>query len=58
MLARLLLAYQHEYDEGMHDLYAFKLFMYRWVRDHVMDEDHRIGEYLAMTKGGVQADHG
>ena len=56
-LARLLLAYQQEYDAGMHDLRAFKQFMYRWVRDHVMDEDHRIGEYLAMTQIGAQADH-
>jgi hemerythrin len=45
-LSRTLFAYKREYDEGQRDLYSFKHFMYRWVRDHIMDEDRRIGDFL------------
>ena len=42
-LTRILLSYQKEYESGGADLYAFKQFMFRWVRDHIMDEDKKIG---------------
>jgi hemerythrin-like metal-binding protein len=45
-LTRTLVAYAKEYDQGKTDLYAFKQFMFRWVRDHIMDEDRKIGIYL------------
>lgn len=45
-LTRTLLAYKKEYENGTKDLYSFKNFMFRWVRDHIMDEDKKIGLYL------------
>jgi hemerythrin len=45
-LTKILLSYKKDYDEGKTDLYNFKQFMFRWVRDHIMDVDHQIGVYL------------
>ena len=45
-LTRTLLAYKKQYDEGEKDLYSFKHFMFRWVRDHIMDEDMKIGLFV------------
>ena len=45
-LTKILLSYKKDYDEGKTDLYDFKQFMFRWVRDHIMDVDHKIGEHL------------
>ncbi len=45
-LTRILMAYARDYDKGKTDLYAFKQFMFRWVRDHIMDEDRKIGIFL------------
>ena len=45
-LTRILMAYAKDYEKGKTDLYAFKQFMFRWVRDHIMDEDRKIGVYL------------
>lgn len=49
-LTRILLAYKDEYDHGRQDLYAFKQFTFRWVRDHIMDEDRRIADYVSHRK--------
>ena len=46
-LTRILLAYKEDYDQGRRDLYAFKQFMFRWVRDHIMDEDKKIAAYVS-----------
>jgi len=45
-LTRILIAYHKEYLEGKRDLYAFKNFMFSWVRDHIMDEDREIGLFI------------
>jgi hemerythrin len=45
MTARLE-SYKQDYDDGKTDLYAFKLFMYNWIKDHIMREDKKIGAYL------------
>lgn len=42
-LTRILLSYKKDYENGETDLYSFKQFMFRWVRDHIMDEDKKIG---------------
>lgn len=42
-LTRTLMAYAKDYEKGNTDLYAFKQFMFRWVREHIMDEDRKIG---------------
>lgn len=44
-LTRTLLSYREEIQAGTTSLYAFKQFMFRWVRDHIMDEDRKIAEY-------------
>ena len=49
-LTRILMAYAKEYDQGKTDLYAFKQFMFRWVRDHIMDEDRKIGIFLKTSR--------
>lgn len=50
-LRRVLLAYKKAYDNGEKDLYSLKQFMLRWVRDHIMDVDKKIGEYArSMSK--------
>ena len=45
-LARILMTYSKDYETGKTDLYAFKQFMFRWVREHIMNKDQRIGYYL------------
>ncbi len=45
-LTRTLLAYARNYEKGKTDLYAFKHFMFRWVREHIMDEDRKIGQFF------------
>jgi hemerythrin-like metal-binding protein len=52
LLTRTFLAYKREYDEGKTDLYNMKHFLFRWVRDHVMDTDRQIGRYLAGGRRG------
>lgn len=44
-LVRILKGYKKQYDEGEKDLYSFKQFMFSWVRDHIMDEDRKIGVF-------------
>ncbi len=44
-LTRMLMAYAKDYEKGKTDLYAFKQFMFRWVREHIMDEDKKISAY-------------
>ena len=52
LLTRTLLAYKREYDEGKTDLYNLKHFLFRWIRDHIMDVDRKIGQYLAAQRRG------
>ena len=46
-LTNMLLAHKQDYDRGIKDLYSFKQFMFRWVRDHIMESDKQIGAFLA-----------
>lgn len=50
-LTRTLMAYATDYEKGKTDLYAFKQFMFRWIRDHIMDEDKKMGEYSKAQSG-------
>jgi hemerythrin-like metal-binding protein len=45
-LTTILGDYKRRFDGGDTDLYSFKQFMFNWVRDHIMDEDRKIGIYL------------
>ncbi len=45
-MTRILMSYKRDYEDGKTDLYGFKQFMYIWIRDHIMDEDKKIGSYL------------
>ncbi len=45
-LTRIVWSYKRDYDAGKTDLYAFKQFMYGWVREHIMEEDRKIGAYI------------
>lgn len=49
-LLRTLKSYRAEYEAGRHDLYSLKYFAFRWVRDHIMDDDRRIGEFARSTR--------
>ena len=51
-LMRTLMAYKKLYDAGENDLYSFKHFMFRWVRDHIMDEDKKISIFLQSRNQG------
>ncbi len=44
-LVRILWSYKRDYAAGKTDLYAFKQFMYGWVREHIMVEDNKTGAY-------------
>ncbi|MCC7386948.1 MAG: hemerythrin family protein [Deltaproteobacteria bacterium] len=44
-LIRTLAAYRRRYEQGDHDLYALKHFAFRWMRDHIMDEDRQVAEF-------------
>lgn len=46
-LTRTLFAYAAEYRESGGDLYNFRHLMFRWVRDHILDDDRRFASYLA-----------
>ena len=46
-LTRTLMVYKQRYDDGETDLYALKQFLFRWVRDHILDEDRKIGAHIA-----------
>jgi hemerythrin len=46
-LTRTLQVYKQRYEDGETDLHALKQFLFRWVRDHIMDEDRKIGIYIA-----------
>jgi len=50
-LNRTLLAYAKDYEKGNTDLYAFKQFMFRWVCEHILDEDKKIAAYARASPG-------
>ncbi len=45
-MTAILESYKRDYDDGKTDLSAFKQFMYRWIKEHIMHEDKKIGVYL------------
>jgi hemerythrin len=45
-LTRTLVAYQKAFMAGKGDLYAFKHFMFTWVREHIMRDDMKLGAWL------------
>jgi hemerythrin-like metal-binding protein len=45
-LTRTLLAYRREFEAGHTDAYHLKQFVFRWIRDHIMDEDASFGRFL------------
>jgi hemerythrin len=51
-LTRILLGYKAEYEARSRDLHAFKHFMFHWVREHILEEDRRIGVFLATRGAG------
>ena len=46
-LARTLLAYASDYSRRGGDLYNFRHLMFRWVRDHILEDDLRFARFLA-----------
>jgi hemerythrin len=54
-LSTILATYRREYAAGKSDLYAFKQFMFRWIRDHVMDADREFGEWLRQSAPAPRA---
>ncbi len=46
LLTRILAAHRREFESGKTDLNAFKRFVFRWVVDHVVDDDRRIGLFV------------
>ncbi|MFQ5426930.1 MAG: bacteriohemerythrin [Gaiellales bacterium] len=57
-LVTILTAYKRDYECGKTDLYDFKQFMYRWVRDHIMDEDQEYGRYLKSRNDAASSSEG
>ena len=51
-LTRTLLAYRREFEAGHTDAYHLKQFVFRWIRDHIMDEDVAFGRFLRAKEGG------
>jgi hemerythrin len=45
-MTTILETYKRDFDDGKTDLYAFKQFMYGWIKDHIMKEDKKIGAHL------------
>jgi len=45
-LTRILMSYKRQYEAGDEDLYSFREFMYRWVRDHIMENDQKLGVFI------------
>lgn len=46
-LTRTLLAYAADYAREGGDLYNFRHLMFRWVRDHILDDDRRFAVFVA-----------
>ncbi len=49
-LTMILNAHRKDYELGKTDFNEFKQFMFGWIRDHIMDEDKKISEFLASQK--------
>ena len=45
-LTRVLMTYKKEFEEGTEDIYAFREFMFCWIRDHIMEDDQILGSYI------------
>ncbi|MBI5724957.1 MAG: hemerythrin family protein [Planctomycetes bacterium] len=48
-LAIILMGYKKDFNEGRINMFSFKQFMFLWIRDHIMDTDRKIGEFLRET---------
>lgn len=46
LLGRILAAHHREFQSGKTDLESFRRFMFRWVVDHIVEDDRRIGQYV------------
>lgn len=46
MLTQILAAYGRELESGKTDVEALKHFMFRWLIDHIVDDDRKIGEFF------------
>ncbi len=46
-LTRTLLAYAGDFSRHGGDLYSFRHLMFRWVRDHILEDDLRFARFLA-----------
>lgn len=49
-LQRLVQVYEKKYRAGDTDLYAFKQFLLRWIRNHILEEDKKIGAYIKSAR--------
>jgi hemerythrin-like metal-binding protein len=47
-----LMTYAKKVAKGETDTYAFRAFMFSWVRDHIMVEDQKIGAFLKRRQAG------
>ncbi len=45
-LSHVLSAYKSDFNNNKINLFAFKNFLFVWVKDHIMDEDIKIGRYI------------
>ena len=48
-LSATLVSYKEDYDSNRIDLFEFKNFLFFWVRNHILDEDMKIGKYISST---------
>jgi len=46
LLTRILAAHRREFEAGKTDLETFKRFVFRWVVDHVVADDKRMGLFV------------
>lgn len=49
-LTTILLGFQKDCEEGRMNMFSFKQFMFRWVLDHIMGADKKIGEFTRSQK--------
>lgn len=45
-LSETLANYKKDYDSNKINLFAFKNFLFLWVRNHILDQDIKIGRYI------------
>ena len=45
-LVKVLEAYKSDYDSNIINSFVFKNFLFVWVRDHILEDDMKIGQYI------------